>query len=374
MSINQPLVSIVMSNYNGELLIKQTIESVLAQTYQNWEFIIFDDCSTDRSREIIRSFNDPRIKPFFADTHEHMVAGFNYGITNSTGELIARIDSDDTWESEKLQKQVDFFRDHPDYGACFTLVNFVDENGKILTEKDTDRVLWWDIRNKTQAEWLRYFYFYGCGVSHPSAMFPRKIVEEIGLYNLGYVQVQDYDLWIRIVKRYPIHIIQEKLTNYRWFTTGANASAPSEKGIRRANFEFSQVFCNFFDDIPDELFIEAFGADFTHPGTTDPDELIVERMLLFFKKVFCGYVPQLAGAQMFLRLLQDEKMRSVLRDKYELTQISFYEIAAKPIIYEETVFSSTSQPVPTVTASTTVAAPVMKSRSRFLSWLRRRFI
>lgn len=359
------MVSIVMSNYNGELLIKQTIESVLAQTYQNWEFIIFDDCSTDRSREIIRSFKDPRIKPFFADTHEHMVYGFNYGISHSSGELIARIDSDDTWEPEKLQKQVDFFRDYPEYGACFTLVNFVDENGKILTEKDTERVLWWDIRNKTQAEWLRYFYFYGCGVSHPTAMFPRSVIEKVGLYNLGYVQVQDYDLWIRIVKHYPIHIIQEKLTNYRWFTTGANSSAPSEKGIRRANFEFSQIYCSFFDDIPDELFVEAFGEDFAHKSSTDPDELIVERMLLLFKPVFCGSMPQLGGAQMFLRLLQDEKMRRVLRERYNLTQTSFYEIAAKPILYEEMNHPTSPEPV---------AAPVAKQRSRFLSWLRRRFI
>ena len=365
MSNNKPLVSIVMSNYNGELLIGQTIESVLAQTYQNWEFIIFDDCSTDRSREIILSFNDPRIKPFFADTHEHMVYGFNYGITHSSGELIARIDSDDTWEPEKLQKQVDFFREHPDYGACFTLVNFVDEHGKILTEKDTERVLWWDIRNKTQAEWLRYFYFYGCGVSHPTAMFPRSVIEKVGLYNLGYVQVQDYDLWIRLVKHYPIHIIQDKLTYYRWFTTGTNASASSEKGIRRANFEFSQIYCGFFDDVPDGLFIEAFGADFTHKGTTDPDELIVERMLLLFKPVFCGAIPQLAGAQMFLRLLKDEKMREVLRYRYNLTQMSLYELTAKPILFEGNSYTPTPQAIIT---------PIKKRISPFLSWLRRRFI
>lgn len=365
MSNYEPLVSIVMSNYNGELLIKQTIESVLAQTYQNWEFIIFDDCSTDKSREIIQSFNDPRIKPFFADRHEHMVYGFNYGITHSSGELIARIDSDDTWKLEKLQTQVDFFRDHPDHGACFTLVNFIDEHGNALTEKDTDRVLFWDTRNMSQAEWLRHFYYYGCIVSHPTAMFPRKVIEKVGLYNLGYVQVQDYDMWTRIVKHYPIHIIRKKLTNYRWFTTGANASAPSEKASRRSNFEFSQIFCTFFDDIPDKLFIDAFGAEFFHKGTTNTDELTVERMLLLFKPVFCGSVPQLAGAQMFLRLLKDEKMRGVLRDRYNLTQMSLYELTAKPILFEGNSYTPTPQ---------TIITPIKKRISPFLSWLRRRFI
>ncbi len=365
MSDYTPLVSIVMSNYNGELLIRQTIESVLAQTYQNWEFLIFEDCSTDRSREIIRSFDDPRIKPFFAETHEHMVYGFNHGITHSSGELIARIDSDDTWEPEKLQTQVDFFRDHPGYGACFTLVNFFDEYGNALSEKDTDRVLFWDTKNMSQAEWLRTFYFYGCVVSHPTAMFPRKVIEKVGLYNLGYVQVQDYDLWTRIVKHYPLHIIRKKLTNYRWFSTGANASAPSEKASRRSNFEFSQVFCTFFDDIPDKLFIKAFGKEFTHKGTTDPDELIVERMLLLFKPVFCGSTPQLAGIQMFLRLLQDEKMRNVLRDSYNLTQTSLYEFTHKPILFEGTSSITTQQ---------TIIKPTGKRISPILRWLRRRFI
>lgn len=365
MSNYTPLVSIVMSNYNGELLIRQTIESVLAQTYQNWEFMIYDDCSTDRSREIIQSFNDPRIKPFFADQHEHMVYGFNHGITHSSGELIARIDSDDTWKSEKLQTQVDFFRDHPDYGACFTLVDFVDEYGNALTEKDTDRVLFWETRNMSQAEWLRQFYFYGCIVSHPTAMFPRKVIKKVGLYNLGYVQVQDYDMWTRIVKHYPIHVIQKKLTNYRWFTTGANASAPSEKASRRSNFEFSQIFCNFFDDIPEKLFIEAFGKEFTQKGTIDPDELIVERMLLLFKPVFCGHTPQLAGIQMFLRLLQDETMRNVMRGSYNLTQTSLYELTTKPILFEETNYLPARQ---------SMITPIKKRLSPFLSWLRRRFL
>lgn len=365
MSNNEPLISIVMSSYNGEKYIRDTIDSVLSQTFQNWELIIYDDCSTDNTREIIRSYKDARIKSHFPETHEHMVFGFNYGITHSSGSYIARIDNDDTWEPSKLQKQVDFFRNHPDHGACFTLVNFVNEHGKILTEKDTERVLWWDLRNKTQAEWLRYFYFYGCGVSHPTAMFPRNVVEKVGLYNLGYVQVQDYDLWIRIAKHYPIHILQEKLTNYRWFTTGANTSAASVEGIRRANFEFSQIYSSFFDDIPDELFCEAFGNDFIHKGTTDPDELKVERMMLLFKPVFCGLLPELWGAQKFISYLQDEKMRKVLRDKYDMTQLSLYRITGKPMLYEE---------APQAHIPTTIKAPQVKRFRRMLSWLKRRFI
>ena len=363
--MNSPTVSIVMSSYNGEKYIKDTIESVIAQTYRDWEFIIYDDCSTDNTREIIQSFKDKRIKTYFPDTHEHMVVGFNYGITHSTGAYIARIDNDDTWEPEKLQKQVDFFQSHPEFGACFTLVTMKDETGKVLTEKDSARVSWFNTRNKSQAEWLRFFYFKGSCLCHTSVMMTRKAIERVGLYNLAYIQLQDYDLWVRITKCFPIHVLQEKLTNYRWFTSGTNVSSATQTTVRRSNFEFSQILSKYFDDIPDDLFSEAFGNDFVHKGTTDPDELKVERMMLLFKPVFCGLIPELGGTQKFISYLQDEKMRNVLREKYDMTQLLLYQITGKPMLYEEV--SPSYIPTP-------YSGPRITRLRQLLSWLKRRFI
>jgi len=363
--MNSPTVSIVMSSYNGGKYLAKTMDSVLAQSFQDWEFLIYDDCSTDNSRDIINSYIDPRIKPYFPDTHEHMVMGFNHGITHSSGTYIARIDNDDTWEPDKLQKQVDFLKNNPDYGACFTLVTMIDENGCVLTEKDTVRVTWFDTRNKSQAEWLRYFYFMGSCLCHTSVMMTRKALEVVGLYNLGYIQLQDFDMWVRITKHFPIYVLQEKLTNYRWFTSGTNVSAASLTTVRRSNFEFSQILTKFFDDIPDELFVQAFGDDFVHKGTLDPDELKIERMMLLFKPVFCGLIPEMGGAQKFIGMLQDEKMRVLLREKYNMTQLLLYQITGKPMLYEENTQASIPKEM---------IIPKTKKIRRLLSWLKRRFV
>ena len=104
--MNEKLVSIVMVNYNQERFIKEAIDSVIAQTYQNWELIIVDDGSTDQSVDIIKNYDDDRIKPIYLEENSHICIATNVGFSHVTGEYIARLDSDDVWEKEKLYKQV----------------------------------------------------------------------------------------------------------------------------------------------------------------------------------------------------------------------------------------------------------------------------
>ncbi len=105
-----PLVSIIMPCYNAERYIAQSIESVLAQTYQNWELLITDDCSTDKSVEIISKYskNDERINVMVPDEHQGIARTRNMSISRARGRFIAFLDSDDIWYSEKLEKQVNY--------------------------------------------------------------------------------------------------------------------------------------------------------------------------------------------------------------------------------------------------------------------------
>jgi glycosyltransferase involved in cell wall biosynthesis len=332
-----------MANFNSSKFISQTIESVISQTYINWEFIIIDDCSTDNSREIIDSYHDDRIKKIYLDHHEHMVYGFNLGISHSTGDYLARIDNDDTWEPEKLEKQIIYMEANRDCGACFTLVNVIDEFRRILTEKDTDRVRIFNTGNRNQTDWLRYFYFNGSCLCHTTVMIKREIINSVGLYNYSLVQLQDFDLWVRIAKKYPIYVIQERLVNYRWLVrSNGNASAPSLYVSRRSNYEFHYIISRYFDDIPDELFIESFGGDFIRKGTTDHDELLCERAFLLLKTDYCGNLSKLGGLSRFIDLLQNDRTREILKDKYGFTQMDFYELSATPIFYEGNAISSLS--------------------------------
>lgn len=331
--MKQPLVSIIMSNYNGEDLIAQTIDSVLNQTYTNFEFIIIDDCSTDNSREIIRSYTDPRIRTYFFKKNEQMCFAFNYGLEQGKGKYYARIDSDDTWCPDKLEKQVAYMEKHENCGACFTLVNVVDEHGKILSESDTDRVRLFDTQNKTRLEWLHYFFFQGSCLCHPSAVFRRDIIEKIGNYNYSLRQIQDYELWLRIAKVADIYVLQEKLTNYRWFLDGSNASAPSIGVNNRSNFEFAYVLSHFFDNMSDKDFISAFKEDFIYQDAHTSEELECEKIFLLLKPAFCGNYHRAETLAKIVPMLQNDKIRITLREKYNFTQKNFYELTSEPLYY-----------------------------------------
>ena len=114
----QPLVSVVMNCYNGEKYLREAIASVRVQTYQNWEIIFWDNQSTDRSAEIFRSYDDPRLKYFYAPTHSFLYEARNYAIDKASGKFIAFLDVDDWWRADKLALQIPLFSD-PDVGfAC----------------------------------------------------------------------------------------------------------------------------------------------------------------------------------------------------------------------------------------------------------------
>ena len=106
----QPLVSVIMNCFNGEKYLREAIDSVLAQTYQNWELIFWDNQSTDRSAEIVKSYDDPRIYYFYASQHTLLYEARNYAIEDQNGEFLAFLDVDDWWESDKLSIQLPSLR------------------------------------------------------------------------------------------------------------------------------------------------------------------------------------------------------------------------------------------------------------------------
>lgn len=126
-------VSIIMPNYNCEKFIVETINSVLAQTYPNWELLIVDDCSTDKSVEIIKNYcdNDARIKLFINEKNSGAAASRNLALREAKGKWIAFLDSDDLWLPEKLEKQIAFMVDNG-YDFTFTKYRQIDENSESL--------------------------------------------------------------------------------------------------------------------------------------------------------------------------------------------------------------------------------------------------
>ena len=116
---NDKLVSVYINVYNREDLIGETIQSVLDQTYSNLQIIVVDDGSSDNTAEVVRNFADSRIEFYPLEKNVNVVGALNEGLKHVRGEYVAHVDSDDLWDPEKIEKQVCFLEDHPEYGSCF---------------------------------------------------------------------------------------------------------------------------------------------------------------------------------------------------------------------------------------------------------------
>jgi len=132
----QPLVSVIMPAFNAELFIADAIESIISQTYRNWELIAVDDGSTDATKQIIRNLanKNNKIKPIYLRKNHGESAAANIGFSKTKDQYIARIDADDIAHPERLTKQVKFLQNHPDYVLVGSQADIIDEYNQIIGE------------------------------------------------------------------------------------------------------------------------------------------------------------------------------------------------------------------------------------------------
>lgn len=193
-----------MSVLNGEKNLKDAILSILTQTFNDYEFIIIDDGSTDKSKEIITSFQDSRIQFISNQKKLGLSASLNTAIKGSRGEYIARMDVDDISLPARLANQVSFMDSHLEIGICGTWVKLLGElNGQI-----------WKYHSKPQI--LRSELFFNNVFAHPTIMMRKKwMLENQLFYDPTLVKSQDYDLWVRCSQHFPMTNIKEVLLQYR---------------------------------------------------------------------------------------------------------------------------------------------------------------
>ena len=257
-----PTVSVILTSYNHAEYISAAIESVLNQTFTDFELLIVDDGSRDNSREIIKTFNDERIKTFLYEENRGTVIAIRDAMSCARGKYIAVHHSDDLWTPEKLARQVEFLEANPDYAACFTWADFVDEAGNVheLAADDFYRNIF-DQPNRSRAEWLNYFFHNANCLCHPSAMLRREAYDKFHLLEVhGFWQLPDLLMWVRLCFHAEIFILPERLTQFRLRRTRQeNTSATSADKLIRADLEFffmAQEFVYNFTD--NKFFLEVF--------------------------------------------------------------------------------------------------------------------
>jgi len=191
-----PLVSVIIPSYNHENFIRESINSVLIQGFTDLEIIIVDDCSQDSSVEVIRSFDDARIRFFQNTENQGAVYTTNLAISYATGKYVALLNSDDVWLPNKLEQQFQFLESHPEVGAVFSRAQFVDESGTVLNKLTFFWADVFDHDNRSSALWLRRFFFKFNCLCHPSILIRREIYQKYPLYEASLRQLPDFAMWV----------------------------------------------------------------------------------------------------------------------------------------------------------------------------------
>lgn len=203
--MENPKISVIMPAYNAEAYISDAIESILVQTYGDFEFIIMDDGSKDRTLEIIKKYDDSRIRLIQNESNLGIIKTLNKGISESRGKYIARMDADDVSLPERFRLQVEFLEANPQVALVGGQFSYIDGNGKIFAHEKvpTDN-------DTLQKQLLKY-----CCFAHPTVMINATVLKEIGGYNEQTRHAEDYELWLRIAEIHKLANLSESILLYR---------------------------------------------------------------------------------------------------------------------------------------------------------------
>ena len=200
-----PNVSVIITTYKRANLVSHAIESVLAQTYTDYEIIVVNDGSPDNTKEVLDQFGD-KITAIHQE-NQGVSAARNAGIKSAQGQYIAFLDDDDLWVQNKLEKQVACLESNPNIGLVYSDMFCFNENGVF---PDT-----WEKANPTPPVQQSWILFLRNFIPTPSVVVRRDCLDKVGLFDETLTTCEDYDLWLRITEKWSVHFLNEPLVNYR---------------------------------------------------------------------------------------------------------------------------------------------------------------
>ncbi len=233
-----PCVSVVMPVYNGELYLREAVESILNQTFANFEFIIVDDGSTDSTQQILAEYAAQDARIILNRNRENLglIPTLNKGVALAQGEYIARHDADDISLPKRLAAQVAYLQNHPEVGLLGTAYYRLYPGGEqsLRQPSSTD----------TGIRWRLLFGNVWC---HPSMMFHRNLVEAGKPFYRDFLHVEDYELWTRLVKRTRAATLTEPLVVYRVHDSSICTTHREEQLAMVAEISAQQLNAFFLD-------------------------------------------------------------------------------------------------------------------------------
>ena len=231
-------ISVVMAAYNAEKYLKEAMDSILGQTYDDFELIVIDDKSSDASGQILKDYaaRDSRVVVLENQENMGLTKSLNKGLRVAKGEYIARMDADDISVPDRFEKQVAFLDSHPDHSFVSCIGRYIDEDGKeeqLRLFPETNEEIY-AMMPKVDA------------VMHPGVMFRREDIRKIGDYCEDFRVVQDYDLWFRgMAAGYKFYNIQEPLVLFRrndsYNTRKSKAYRMVDYRVRKKGYKINKI-------------------------------------------------------------------------------------------------------------------------------------
>lgn len=239
----KPVITVLMAVYDGEAYLKECVDSVLNQTFKDFEFLIIDDGSVDSTSDIIKTYKDERIRLLRNEKNLSQVASLNIGLDHAIGGYIARIDADDIMLPSRLERQLNYLKKRPDIALLGTFGEAIDEKGHTISRHRLP------VRNE---EIIATALFGEFIMMHSSIMFRKDIVFEAGKYNEAFSFTEDYKLATDLLaRRYKINNIPDILIKYRLHNNRISVR-DSKPQIERYIIALKEFMKNFSSDIAEK--------------------------------------------------------------------------------------------------------------------------
>jgi glycosyltransferase involved in cell wall biosynthesis len=235
-----PLVTVIVNLYNGEATLAEAMESVLAQTFSDWELLIWDDCSTDGSPAIVRQMEDARISYVRNETRVPLGQARQSAIHLARGKWIAFLDQDDLWLPDKLERQLSVGREKPDAALIYgRTVRFYSGGNK----RDYDQAHEYELL--PEGEIFSSLFADSCYIAMSSAMFRRTAIESVGGIPASIMIIPDYYLYTAVARHFPAAAVQQVVCLYRMHP--ANTSENSAIAVHQEALRLMEMWRN---DVP----------------------------------------------------------------------------------------------------------------------------
>lgn len=319
-----------MIAYNHASFVRETVSSILNQSFADLELILVDNSSTDETPQILEQIQDPRFFPYRRPNLGVSLAS-NFGIAKSRGKFIAIASADDSWHPEKLKNQLRSFEKTTN-GASFTNVRLINEKSEQVDDVKSP----FCALDLTREKIYEKFFFESNFLCATSALIKREYFDS-HLFEPSLIQLQDYEMWLWLIKRTSFSICPDRLVNYRVRSDGENLSLDT-RNKPRVQFELNKVYERFFDEVDDQFFVSTFGSHFRKPASAIGAGLSFEKAFLYLKMQDPAI--QILGIKLLYELMDDDDNRAFAEENYGMSMIDLWNIARTPFFLDSAAVKS----------------------------------